>query len=170
MRQIRFHGFTLIELMIVVVIIGVITAIAYPGYSRYMQQTRRTDAQIALTNAASAQERFFSDCNTYATTLAGSPRACATGILGFGTATPVLSPNMDYEITIVAPTASVGTCPITSCYILVANPNSVVAGIKGRQKDNGRLRISSRGEKTWDKANTNTPDASGNFANLWTDK
>ena len=154
--------------MIVVVIIGILAAIAYPGYQKYATQTRRSDAQIALTQAANQQERFFTECNYYAKTLTGS-RACGSsstaGVLGYPSA---LSPDGHYEITVVAPTSSAGNCPITSCYILEANPNGT--GASGRQANDGRFRIDSRGNKTWDKANTNTPDSSGKFANKWTDK
>ncbi|MBI3546352.1 MAG: prepilin-type N-terminal cleavage/methylation domain-containing protein [Gammaproteobacteria bacterium] len=169
MRHLTLHGFTLIELMIVVVIVGILAAIAYPGYTKYMQQTRRSDAQIALTNAAVQQEKFYSDCGTYATTLEGA-RLCATGVLGLAPATPILSPNLDYEITLVTPTSSAGVCPITSCFTLQANPNG--AGVTGRQRNNGRLRITSTGVKTWDRANTNTPNATthGPYTNRWTDK
>lgn len=153
--------------MIVVVIIGILAAIAYPGYQKYVTQTRRSDAQIALTQAANQQERFFTECNYYAKTASGS-RACGSsstaGVLGVS----ALSPDGHYAITMVAPTSSTGNCPITSCYILEANPNG--AGVSGRQANDGRFRIDSRGNKTWDKANTNTPDSSGKFANKWTDK
>ncbi len=47
-QQSRNRGFTLIEVMIVVVIIGVLVSIAYPSYQRHMIQTRRSDAQSAL--------------------------------------------------------------------------------------------------------------------------
>ncbi len=57
MRNVR--GFTLIELMIVVAVIGIIAAIAYPSYSGYVQKSRRTDAKAALTEAAHALEKYY---------------------------------------------------------------------------------------------------------------
>jgi type IV pilus assembly protein PilE len=169
MRHIRLHGFTLIELMIVVVIIGILATIAYPSYTNFTTQARRSDAQIALTRVAAQQEKFFSDCTTYAGTLVGT-RDCATGILGLAAATPVLSPDRHYELTLVAPTASAGACPITSCFTMQANPNG--AGVTGRQTNDGRMRITHLGQKSWDKGNTNTPNPTthGDYSKKWSDK
>jgi type IV pilus assembly protein PilE len=63
-------GFTLIELMIVVAIVGILAAIAYPIYTRYIMQSRRADAKTALLDLAARQERYFSINNTYALTAA----------------------------------------------------------------------------------------------------
>lgn len=49
-------GFTLIELMIVVAVIGVLAAIAYPSYQRYVIKTKRTDMMVALQNIGSQIE------------------------------------------------------------------------------------------------------------------
>ena len=56
----RQKGYTLAELMLVVLIIGILSSIVYPSYSQYMFETRRSDAWIALSNAAAAQERWYS--------------------------------------------------------------------------------------------------------------
>jgi type IV pilus assembly protein PilE len=59
------EGFTLIELMITVAIIGILAAIAYPQYSNYVMRSRRTDAKTALLGVASSEEQFFSMNNQY---------------------------------------------------------------------------------------------------------
>jgi type IV pilus assembly protein PilE len=59
------RGVTLIELMVVVVILGILVSIAYPGYQSQMQRTRRTDGKAALVNAAQALERCFTRFSAY---------------------------------------------------------------------------------------------------------
>lgn len=59
------RGFTLIELMIVVVIIGIIASIAYPSYTRYVQKSMRTDAHAGLMQAASVLERCYTRNYSY---------------------------------------------------------------------------------------------------------
>jgi type IV pilus assembly protein PilE len=58
-------GFTLTEIMIVVVIVGVLAAIALPSYQSYVQKTRRSDAIAALEKAAARQEQFYFQYNQY---------------------------------------------------------------------------------------------------------
>ena len=63
-------GFTLIEVMVVVVIVGILATIAYPSYQDVVRQTRRADGVSALSDVMSRQERSFTDFNTYTTDLA----------------------------------------------------------------------------------------------------
>nr|WP_299380635.1 type IV pilin protein [uncultured Halomonas sp.] len=70
--QHRNQGFTLIELMIVVAIVGVLASIAYPSYHSYVERSRRGDATTGLLSLAQAQERFMSRCGEYASRLEGS--------------------------------------------------------------------------------------------------
>lgn len=61
----RHKGFTLIELLIVVAIIGILAAVSYPSYTSYIQETRRSDAHLALLNGVQGMERCKSTTFTY---------------------------------------------------------------------------------------------------------
>lgn len=60
------RGFTLVELMIVVVILAIIVAIAVPSYRNFVLRSHRTDATAALLKVRTHQERFFLQNNRYA--------------------------------------------------------------------------------------------------------
>jgi len=62
----RQRGFTLIELMIVVAIVGILSAIAYPSYGEYMRKGHRASARAALLQAAHWQERASTATGLYA--------------------------------------------------------------------------------------------------------
>ena len=65
-RSRRQRGVTLIELMIVVAIIAILSAIAIPGYQSYVTESRRSTAQGQMVQLKAVLERFFSDNNDYA--------------------------------------------------------------------------------------------------------
>lgn len=60
-------GFTLIEIMIVVVIVGILASIAYPSYQEYVNRSNRAEGQAFLSDIAARQERYFSQNNAYVT-------------------------------------------------------------------------------------------------------
>ena len=66
----RVTGFTLIELMIVVMIISILVAIGYPSYGQYVVRSNIKAAETALYRIADLQEQFFLDNKTYADDLA----------------------------------------------------------------------------------------------------
>jgi type IV pilus assembly protein PilE len=61
----REHGFTLIELMMAVAIIGILIAIAYPNYMEYLARGKRAEAKAALMEGAQRLERYFAVQGTY---------------------------------------------------------------------------------------------------------
>ena len=74
-------GFTLIELVMVIAIIGILVAVAVPSYKSSTAKARRSDGQTALMDAMVREERYFTEHNTYTTTLADA-KAATTGPSG----------------------------------------------------------------------------------------
>ncbi len=105
-------GFTLMEVMIVVAIIGILLSVALPAYRDSIQKGRRSDGMSALLDASNRQERLMLDRSTYASDMTA---------LGFA-ADPFISPEGHYSIDAVACTRPGGT--IFNCYVLTATPVS----------------------------------------------
>lgn len=86
--------------MIVVIVLGILAAIAYPSYQKHMMETRRSDALIAMTQLNNDLEKFYSECGQYTSAVTGAGRSCTTpagGTLGRSTAN---SPNQFYTLSI----------------------------------------------------------------------
>jgi type IV pilus assembly protein PilE len=93
LNRARNSGFTLVELMIVVVIIAILAGVAYPSYRNYTIKSKRSDAYAALTEAATDQEKFYSQNMRFATSMA------ALNSLNGSSATTRMSPDGRYAIT-----------------------------------------------------------------------
>ena len=101
------RGFTLIELMIVIVIVGILFAFALPTYERSVLRGHRADAQGILMNISAREERFLAQNNTYTADI-----NTAAG-LNMGTTT---SNNGYYNLSV----AACGGVSIATCYLLTA--------------------------------------------------
>jgi type IV pilus assembly protein PilE len=114
-------GFTLIELMIAVAIVGILAAIAYPSYQNSVRDSRRADAKGALLAFANAMERHFTECNSY---LGDGAKCSETGKPAiFSAKSPVDGEAKYYDLTI-------GDDISASTYTLNAIPAGAQSGDK----------------------------------------
>lgn len=104
-------GFTLIEILIVVAILGVLAAIALPAYENSVIRSNRAEAKGELLIVASDQERFFSSNNTYSTD--ATPLVTTDG-------TTRTTENGFYQITVAAG----GTGNIATSFTATATPQA----------------------------------------------
>jgi len=95
------RGVTLIELVVVMIIVAILAAVAIPSYRNYVIRSQRSDAKDALLALATAQEKFYLQCNTYAADIAGAPDCAAGELQGADT-----SKNGWYDLAIVAADAT----------------------------------------------------------------
>jgi len=131
----RFSGgFTLVELMIVVVIIGILAAIGVPGYQDYVRKANRSAAQQFMLTAANKQEAYLVDNRAYTATL-------GTGGLGL-TTPPELSGKYTVAICIDPTVLSCATAGTAAPYY------KITATAAGSQLSDGDLTLTSAGAKT----------------------
>ncbi len=100
-KKSRSAGFTLMELMVVVAIVGILMAIAIPSYEDFMQRSRRSDGKAALFSAQVEQEKFRGNCNQYATSMGGST-VCDTATPAYQMEHGSTSSEGYYNLAIVA--------------------------------------------------------------------
>ena len=116
-------GFSLIELMIAVVIVGILAAVAFPSYQNYVVKGNRAAAQAFMVDVANREKQYLLDARTYATDLTALGMAAPTDV------------SKHYTISISAPAATPPSFTIT------ATPTS------SQQTSDGALTLTSDGTK-----------------------
>jgi len=142
----RINGFSLIELMIAVVIVGILAAVAMPSYNNYVIRGSRAAAQTELLELASLQEKIYLNSSAYTASATTGYNGTSAGGLG---KTSGLTTDGKYTFAAVAPGQT---------YTITATP---VAG--GKQAGDGCLTIQENGLRQWhtnnDACNSASPTA-----------
>lgn len=148
-KPLRERGFTLIEILVVIVIVALLAAVALPGYRSFILKTKRSLGKSELLAVAARQEQFFVNNKQYATSLA---------TLGY-VANPY-SINSEAEHVLTSATDKIYTIKLSSASTTAYTLQAVPQGKQAKDTTCGTLQLTSSGEKSM-------VDATGNKSDCW---
>ncbi len=129
-RRSETRGFTLLEIMIALLIVGILAAVAIPSYRDQLRKGKRSDAITLLMDAVNREEQYMLDNSTYTADMRE---------LGFAE-NPASSAEGLYTVGVLAAAAD---CPIERCFVLEARP--VLGTTQAEDRHCQRFTIGSRG-------------------------
>jgi type IV pilus assembly protein PilE len=130
-------GFSLVELLVVVAVVAILAAVAYPTYREQVASGHRADMQAELMRLAQYMERLYTETGCYNP---GSDNDCASGTA----AAPTITTTSDYY------SVSFPAAPTANTFTIQATPNADSA-----QAGNGILQINHLGQQFWDENGDN---------------
>jgi type IV pilus assembly protein PilE len=141
---VRERAFTLIELMIVLAVVAILVAIAYPSYLKQIIKSSRAAAQSQLLELANREEKIFLNSNpgSYTADISAAYNGQSTG--GLGVSTPQCgsgtsrTDDCKYDLTVTNPT--------TTSFVITATPAS-----GSTQVPDGWIKIDQSGQRTSEK-------------------
>lgn len=131
----RQLGFTLIELMITVAIVGILARVAYPSYTSYVVKSSRAAAQTELLQLAALQEKIYLNSSSYSASVTQSYNGTSGTSNGLGYTST--TSDSKYSLSISTPTGG-------QTYTITATP------VTGKSQDgDGNLTVDQSGKRTW---------------------
>jgi len=128
----RSAGFTLGELLVVVAIVGILAAIAYPSYANYVKRSNRARAQALMLNITSREEQFLLDAKAYTAGLDST--GLNLNVEGW-TCSAATCSNPNYNVTVAVTAGPPPSYTITATAL-------------GTQATDGNLTLNNLGNKT----------------------
>jgi len=149
-------GFTLVELMVVVLVVSILTAIAVPSYSTYVRKSRRTEVKSMLLDLASREERYMATNGAYSS---------AVTDLGLTGTWPVYTASGYYGIATPVITAAAASTSTTAATPAAFTITATASGTQAKDTNCLAFQLTSSGQQT--SYNSTTPSTAALTTGCW---